>query len=316
MKLKIFNGRPRFKQWDLNQKLICEGVEPGTQIHFASSDSEKALVVESYELNGKTIANVPNILLQVAIQLYVYVYIRESDEKYTIHRVIFGVDERPKPDDYVYTETEILNYSALERRITSLEENLEEEVKEAIQKVIDEGDFDIQGGVDTEDLENAKTECKEYTDTKVEEYVTRSFVSFEEQADEKYASQYALEVVESIAKGRNQAVSFGSYADMIYAFTRLGSNEFKIGQNIYIKDTGVPDLWVSGVMDTKQAYEFTDNELFIEEIKTSESGHIQVGYYCLSFLETQEVDLTEYVKKEYVDDSIQQAILDSWEVEV
>ena len=153
MKLKILNGRSRFRQWDLNQKLVCEGVEAGTQVHFASPDSETALVVKSYELDGKTVADVPNILLQAAIPLYAYVYIQESDEKYTKHRAIFGVDERPKPEDYIYTETEVLSYSELDKRITSLENNLREEVKEAIQKVIDDGDFDIEGGTGIESIE-------------------------------------------------------------------------------------------------------------------------------------------------------------------
>ena len=36
---------------------------------------------------------------------------------------MLDVEAREKPSDYVYTETEIKNYDALEKRIKALEEN-------------------------------------------------------------------------------------------------------------------------------------------------------------------------------------------------
>ena len=152
MKLKIFNGRTKFRQWDVNQKLICDGINLGTHIHF-SSNGETALVVEPYELNGMTVVNVPNILLQEASLIYVYVYVHESDENYTKHRVIYDVEARPKPYDYVYTETEVLSYHTLEEKINSLEENLSDEINKIIKESIANGDLDIDVGAGIDSIE-------------------------------------------------------------------------------------------------------------------------------------------------------------------
>lgn len=111
MKLRITNGRSGFKQWDANQRLLCYGVTTGTQIHFALN-SERALVVEAYEADGQIVADVPNILLQYAAPIRAYVYVQEDPERYTKYDVTFPVQARPKPDDYIYEETEVLSIEA------------------------------------------------------------------------------------------------------------------------------------------------------------------------------------------------------------
>ena len=55
----------------------------------------------------------------------------------------------------------------------------------------------------------------------------------------------------------------------------------------------VPDLWISGIESTSQTYTYTTDEAFTTELNTN--GYVQVGYYKLSALETQKVDLTNYV---------------------
>lgn len=123
-----------------------------------------------------------------------------------------------------------------------------------------------------------------------------------------------LTTVESVAKGANQAVAFGSYEEMILTLNQIPDDIFNIGQNIYIKRLNVPDLWVSRIYDYSATYTYISDEDLIEALNNY--GAVQVGYYAVSALETQKVDLTDYAKKEYVDNSIQQAILDSWEVAV
>ena len=59
----------------------------------------------------------------------------------------------------------------------------------------------------------------------------------------------------------------------------------------------VPDLWISGIESTSQTYTYTTDEAFTTELNTN--GYVQVGYYKLSALETQKVDLTDYVKNTY-----------------
>ena len=113
---KIENGRLSFYQWDNNQRLIIE--DPTiTEVHFCNRTSDCSLVTEVYEENGKRFANVPNILLQEDWTIRVYAYCAD----YTLIEEKFIVFTRSKPADYIYTETEIKTFGALERRMDELE---------------------------------------------------------------------------------------------------------------------------------------------------------------------------------------------------
>lgn len=98
----------------------------------------------------------------------------------------------------------------------------------------------------------------------------------------------------SISKGANQSLSYGDYETMITAFNNLPNDIYKTGQNILIITLNVPDLWISGIEEENTPYTFIDDNTFVNELKTN--GIIKVGYYVLSALETQKVDLTDYVK--------------------
>lgn len=99
---------------------------------------------------------------------------------------------------------------------------------------------------------------------------------------------------ESIAKGANQSLSFGDYATMISVFNNLQSDVYRTGQNILIITLNVPDLWVSDIAEESITYTYTTDEDLTTLLK--EQGYIQVGHYKLSALETQKVDLKDYVK--------------------
>ena len=73
----------------------------------------------------------------------------------------------------------------------------------------------------------------------------------------------------------------------------------------------VPDLWISGIESTSQTYTYTTDEAFTTELNTN--GYVQVGYYKLSALETQKVDLTDYATKTYVN-NLFNSIVDGDEV--
>lgn len=114
--IKIFNGREHFFQWDLNQKVIVN--EPtANEVHFCNRTDECSLVCEVYEEDGLRVADVPNILLQNDWDIRAYIYC-------TNHTKIekrFEVKRRSKPADYIYTETEIKDFSKLEDRVDMLE---------------------------------------------------------------------------------------------------------------------------------------------------------------------------------------------------
>lgn len=103
----------------------------------------------------------------------------------------------------------------------------------------------------------------------------------------------AINEVNSIAKGANQALSFSSYLYMINNFNTAPKDEYTVGQNVMIVTIDVPDLWVSEIAATSSTYTYIDDATFTSELAAS--GYVQVGYYKLSALETQKVDLTNYV---------------------
>lgn len=105
--MQIYDGRKYFYQWDLNQKITSDSFRVGDEIHFVNIKQMTALVVAAYELDGKIVANVPNILLQESYPIIVYRCIANGDAASTIDKCKFGVEKRPKPDDYGYTETEL-----------------------------------------------------------------------------------------------------------------------------------------------------------------------------------------------------------------
>lgn len=103
----------------------------------------------------------------------------------------------------------------------------------------------------------------------------------------------AINEVNSIAKGANQALSYSNYQAMITTFNPLANNVYKVGQNVMIVTLQVPDLWISEIESTDVPYTYTTDEAFTTALATN--GYVQVGYYKLSALETQKVDLTNYV---------------------
>lgn len=79
---------------------------------------------------------------------------------------------------------------------------------------------------------------------------------------------------------------------MITAFNALANDVYNVGQNVMIITLNVPDLWISGIESTNVPYTYTTDEAFTTALSTN--GYVQVGYYKLSALETQKVDLTDY----------------------
>ena len=119
--MQIYDGREQFYQWDLDQKITSNTFNVGDEVHFGNIKHSTALVVLAYELNGKVVADVPNVLLQSFSPITAYHYITTDHGVRTTEEESFLVNKRVKPDDYVYTETEVLTYKALDERITLLE---------------------------------------------------------------------------------------------------------------------------------------------------------------------------------------------------
>lgn len=127
--------------------------------------------------------------------------------------------------------------------------------------------------------------------TTFENNITQQQNAFETNMEREFNSvTNDVETLEGIVKGRNQALAYNSYSEMITALNGMSTDELKRGQNIYIGTVGVPDLWVYGVEETNVEYTYVDDESIVDTLDTNTT--IQVGYYTLAQLETQKVDLT------------------------
>lgn len=131
---RLEDGRMRFYQWDTGVRIVVS--DPSiAEVHFCNTTEECSLVCEAYTENGLRYANVPNVLLQEAFPIRVYGF----DGTYTKHYTVFNIVARTKPADYVYTETEIKSWEALEKRMDEIEGAVTTEgVQKAIEKYLDE----------------------------------------------------------------------------------------------------------------------------------------------------------------------------------
>ena len=122
---RILDGRDKFYQWDSDRQIVIEDIDC-TEVHYSNRTDKTALVCVVREEDGQKIADVPNILLQQDWDIIVYAF----DKDYTRFSQTFEVVPRTKPDDYVYTETDVLNYNTLLERINDVEANIGQEVQD------------------------------------------------------------------------------------------------------------------------------------------------------------------------------------------
>lgn len=100
--------------------------------------------------------------------------------------------------------------------------------------------------------------------------------------------------VESIAKNANQAKAFDDYSSLVTELNSDSKDTYNIGQSFYIKTLNVPDLWVYSKENSQVSYSYVSDEQFINDVNNN-GGSLQIGFYKISFLETQKVDLSNYM---------------------
>lgn len=115
-------GTPLY-QWEVGRKVQIDTYRNMRvdSVHFSNFGDTEALVVKPKNENGKIVADIPNILLQSGKNIVVYSVNIAEDSTETILDCTFTVRNRAKPADYVYTETEVLTWESLDKRITALE---------------------------------------------------------------------------------------------------------------------------------------------------------------------------------------------------
>lgn len=144
---------------------------------------------------------------------------------------------------------------------------------------------DITGSGTGDTLSGLKTAVKKAQDT------ADSAVTAAGNAQDKADKAYTL------AEGRSRSASYATIPAMQTALQNASNKEFRVGDNIFIEAVNVPDFWISKVNATK------GNDTVPPEGSSYEDTY-NVGYYTISKLETQKVDLSSYATQEYVAEQI------------
>ena len=158
--MQILDGRQSFYQWDMNQKITSTKFKVGDEIHFHNIKHSEALVTVAYSLNGKVVADVPNILLMTSSPIIAYLYIVNEAVGQTIYEHTFKVEQRAKPSDYLYTETEVLTVTTA--------------VNKALEDAKNSGEFDGKDGQDGKDGRDGVNGEDGYTPIKGVDYYTEA----------------------------------------------------------------------------------------------------------------------------------------------
>lgn len=102
--------------------------------------------------------------------------------------------------------------------------------------------------------------------------------------DTANAANATADEAKAIAQGSQRAIGFATLQAAITALNGYSNSQLKVGDNVYIVETGVPDLWVAAVEPNSVAYNYTTNDAFNDDLV--ENTLVQVGYYKFAYLES------------------------------
>ena len=123
---EVIGGRQLY-QWDTDRSIevrLCDG-ETINEVHYAHAEDDIAPVVKVQDYDGRMFADIPNILLQRFGTLKVWAVVYTEDGRQTLRNAYLSVRARAKPDDYVYTETEIMDYRKVAEDLAAVAEDLQ-----------------------------------------------------------------------------------------------------------------------------------------------------------------------------------------------
>ena len=109
----MINVQDKIYQWSVDVPVYVDSDET---VQFAQVGSSETMNVETEPQGEVYTCNIPNVLLQEAKDIFIY-HGNESERVSIIYRA--------KPDDYVYTETEVKDYDALAAQLSSLQEQVD-----------------------------------------------------------------------------------------------------------------------------------------------------------------------------------------------
>lgn len=134
--LTLNDGRNELWQWDTGRTATVD-IECDI-VHFSCLEYGKAHAVK---VKGG-IVEIPNDLLMIGADIKSWAFVVDDDGGYTKEETVITVNKRPKPSDYVYTETEVIT--------------IETAVNKAIEKAKESGEFKGDKGEDGKDGADGK----------------------------------------------------------------------------------------------------------------------------------------------------------------
>lgn len=129
--ISLQDGRKELFQWDTNRYIVLDKkIGDVAEIHFANGVFNRSIDVKEEE--GKAL--IPDVLLQYARPLRVWVFVGEPSDGYTKVEHVFKVNERNKPSDYVFTPTEQLSLQELIEKFEDFKDSIGNEVEEYLKE--------------------------------------------------------------------------------------------------------------------------------------------------------------------------------------
>lgn len=286
---RIADGREHFYQWDLDRQIIVEDSSI-TEVHFCNRTDDCSLVVDV--IDG--LANVPNVILQKSFDIRVFGY----DGKATRYDEAFKVKARTKPTDYVYTEVEIKRYEDLEKRLDEIEEKgfSEEVVDNAVNSYFEKNPISFDGyateayvdnaieNIDIPEVDLSKHALKSEIPTKVSQLQNDSKFITRDEVPQTDLSEYAKK---------------SEIPDVSKFLTSVPSEyitESELNAKNYL--TSVPSHYITESNLNSRDY-VTESELNSKGYATEKYVDDAIAN---AQLEGEDIDLSEYAKKEDIPD--------------
>lgn len=196
----------KFYQWDIDQKIVIslEGCDENylknaPEVHFCNSSRKEALVVRSAVSNHDTITvDVPNVLLQEAYPLLVYVYLTDANDSSSQKTILYSeipVRKRAMPSDYLYVE------------------NITRVTAETIKKDIEQSTLDARTNAIAAITTTKEHDCTE-VDNKKNEFITTGKQLVKTATDIKNKTQTTYNSAVSVAN-KTQATIEANMNDLM-----------------------------------------------------------------------------------------------------
>lgn len=115
-------------QWDTGRTVsVQKGLNyKVSEVHFTTTAMNSAYVVNTYEEDGSTYCQIPDVILQQYQDIYCYEVKKNRNGEESVSVTVFSIQKRNKPEDYVYTEQDKVAISDLLDKVDGVMELIEE----------------------------------------------------------------------------------------------------------------------------------------------------------------------------------------------